>query len=282
MRFANRQGLDGTLSPGIVINDVVLPIRDRSALSMQDLIEDWPGAASLFDRAETQGMSLESAQLGPPITRPRNIICVGKNYPLHAREEGADVPEVPLLFSKHTSAVTGPFDTIEWDRTYASQVDWEGELGVVIGETARRITPEEALQHVFGFTVANDISARDLQFSDDQWFRSKSLDSFLPIGPVIVTADEIGDPQDLDIECRVNGVVKQMGNTSQMYHSIAEVVSFCSWAFTLLPGDLVLTGTPSGVGVFREPPEFLHDGDVVEVEIERIGTIRNVCSAREG
>lgn len=280
MKLAACRDLNGGLGLAIVTDEVVLPIRDESASSMQDLIDDWSHLASHLSGEEVLGVSLESAHLGPPITQPHNIIGVGKNYPLHALEEGADVPEVPLLFSKHTSALTGPFDTIEWDATYTSQVDWEGELGVVIGRKARRITPDEAPEHIFGFTIANDVTARDHQFKDDQWFRSKSLDTFLPIGPVVVTADEIDDPQDLDIECRVNGVVKQMGNTSQMYHSVSEVVSFCSWAFTLLPGDLILTGTPSGVGVFRDPPEFLRDGDVVEIEIERIGTIRNVCSVR--
>lgn len=266
-----------TLRLGAVIEDVVAPFSE-SPESMMALISSGRDPESLvLDRSNEQ--PLREVRFGPSVPTPLNIVCVGKNYPLHAEEEGADVPETPLLFGKHTSTVTGPADNIVWDPEYTSQVDWEVELTVVIGKAARNVSIDDALSHVFGYTVANDVSARDIQFGDGQWLRGKSLETFMPIGPVIVTPSELGDPQALDVECRVNGIVKQSGNTSQMYHPIANIISFCSQAFTLQPGDIILTGTPAGVGVFRDPPEFLRHGDVMETEIQGIGVLRNECVA---
>ena len=159
-------------------------------------------------------------------------------------------------------------------------MDYEAELGVVIGRPTRNVTIGEALDAVLGYTCLNDVSARDLQFGDGQWVRGKSLDTFCPTGPVVVTADELGDPSDLAISCTVNGERLQSARTSDMFFNVATIISHCSRAFTLEPGDLIATGTPGGVGVFRKPPRFLADGDVVVVSIERIGELVNICRAR--
>ena len=181
-----------------------------------------------------------------------------------------------MIFAKFPSSVIGPFDDITWDPALTNEVDYEVELGVVIGKKARRVSEADALDYVFGYTVINDISARNLQFGDKQWVRGKSLDTFCPVGPAIVTSDEIPDPQKLAVRCLVNDNVMQTSNTEQMVFGVRELVSYCSQAFTLEPGDLIATGTPGGVGVFRKPPFFLKDGDVVVTEVEHVGRIRNV------
>jgi 2-keto-4-pentenoate hydratase/2-oxohepta-3-ene-1,7-dioic acid hydratase in catechol pathway len=173
--------------------------------------------------------------------------------------------------------VTGPGAEIRWDPELTSQVDYEAELAVIIGRRARNVAVSDALDHVLGYTCLNDVSARDLQFGDGQWTRGKSLDTFCPMGPALVTADEVGDPGDLAIRCTVNGEPVQDARTSAMYFGVAEIISFCSTSFTLEPGDVIATGTPGGVGVFRDPPRFLADGDRIVVEIERIGRLENVC-----
>jgi 5-carboxymethyl-2-hydroxymuconate isomerase len=186
-----------------------------------------------------------------------------------------EAPERPLVFTKFPTSVIGDGDAIEVDRALTQRVDWEVELAVVIGRTMRKVAVEDALTHVFGYTVANDVSARDLQFADGQWVRGKSLDTFCPLGPVIVTADEIGDPQALGLRTRVNGETVQESTTAEMVFGVAELLAFCSRSFTLEPGDVVLTGTPWGCGEFMDPPRSLQAGDVVEVEIDGIGTLRN-------
>lgn len=212
-----------------------------------------------------------------PIPRPGKIIAVGRNYRQHADEEAAALPAAPLLFAKLPSAVVGDGAAITWSGALTSQVDYEAELAVVIGRRARDVPVERALDHVLGYTCLNDVSARDLQVRDGQWTRAKSLDTFCPIGPRIVTADEIPDPGALRIQCRVNGEVRQDASTAELVHDVRALIAYCSRSFTLEPGDVVATGTPAGVGAFREPPVFLADGDVVEVEIERIGILRNPC-----
>jgi 2-keto-4-pentenoate hydratase/2-oxohepta-3-ene-1,7-dioic acid hydratase in catechol pathway len=212
-----------------------------------------------------------------PVPRPGKVVAIGRNYREHAEEEGVEPPAAPLIFSKWSSSVVGPGAEIRWDPGLTAQVDYEAELAVVIGQRTRRVAVADALDHVLGYTCLNDVSARDLQFGDGQWVRGKSLDTFCPMGPVMVTADELGDPQDLAIRCSVDGEVVQDARTSQMYFSVAEIISHCSMAFTLEPGDIVATGTPSGVGVFRKPPRFLREGDRVSVEIEGIGILENVC-----
>jgi 2-keto-4-pentenoate hydratase/2-oxohepta-3-ene-1,7-dioic acid hydratase in catechol pathway len=184
---------------------------------------------------------------------------------------------VPLVFAKFPSAVVGHEQEISWNPDLTSEVDWEAELGVVIGRSARRVGENEALDYVLGYTVVNDVSARDIQVLDKQWVRAKSLDTFAPMGPVLVTRDEIANPDDLRISCQVNGEEMQSDRTSSMFYSIRKIISFCSASFTLHPGDVIATGTPGGVGAFRHPPIFLHDGDVVSVTIECIGTLTNTC-----
>lgn len=220
------------------------------------------------------GSGAVSGPLAAPIM-PGKVVAIGLNYMQHIKETGRAIPARPLVFAKFPSSVIGPEDAIAIDATVTERVDWEVELAVVVGRTMRRVARSEALDHVFGYTVANDVSARDVQFADEQWVRGKSLDTFCPLGPVIVTADELGDPQSLALRTRVNGEVVQESTTTEMIFSVAELLSFLSHSFTLDPGDVVLTGTPWGVGEFMDPPRHLAVGDVVEVEIDGIGTLRN-------
>jgi 5-carboxymethyl-2-hydroxymuconate isomerase len=212
-----------------------------------------------------------------PIATPGKIVAVGRNYRAHVAEEDATLPTEPLLFAKLPSAVIPDGAAITWSASLTSQVDYEAELAVVIGRRAREVPPERALEFVLGYTCLNDVSARDLQVRDGQWTRAKSLDTFCPLGPSLVTADEIADPGALRISCRVNGEVRQDASTADLVFGVGELVAYCSRSFTLEPGDIIATGTPGGVGAFRDPPVFLADGDVVEVEIEGIGILRNPC-----
>lgn len=220
--------------------------------------------------------ALFDVRILPPL-RPGKILAIGRNYVEHARELNNEAPSEPLVFAVMPSAVVGHEDLIEWEGALTSQVDWEGELAVIMGKTARRVSREDALDYVYGYTVANDVSARDLQTRDKQWVRAKGLDTFCPIGPWIVTADEIADPQNLNIVTRVDGVEKQNSSTANMIYDVRVLIEFLSRAFTLNPGDMILTGTPSGVGKAANPPQFLADGNVVTVEIAGIGKLTNRC-----
>jgi 2-keto-4-pentenoate hydratase/2-oxohepta-3-ene-1,7-dioic acid hydratase in catechol pathway len=224
-----------------------------------------------------RGRSLDDIELLAPVPRPGKIVAIGRNYREHIEEEGADAPPAPLIFSKWSSSVVGPGADVRWDPALTAMVDYEAELAVVIGRTARRVSEADALDYVLGYTCLNDVSARDLQFGDGQWTRGKSLDTFCPMGPVLVTADEIPDPGVLDIRCLVGSEVRQQANTAQLFFGVAAIISYCSRAFTLAPGDVIATGTPGGVGFFRDPPVALANGDVVTVEIERIGRLVNTC-----
>ncbi len=219
----------------------------------------------------------DDIKLMAPVPAPPKIVAIGLNYRDHAREQGVPVPERPLIFAKFPTSVIGPGDTITWDPALSQQVDYEAELAVVMGREARNVSEKEALGCVAGYTCGNDVSARDLQFGDRQWVRGKSLDTFCPLGPVLVTPDEVGDPQSLAICARLNGEKMQDSTTGEMVFGVAELIAFAGRAFTLLPGDVIMTGTPSGVGVFRKPPVFLKGGDRIAVEIERIGRLENVC-----
>lgn len=212
-------------------------------------------------------------RLLPPL-EPPNIFAIGRNYAAHAAETGSQTPENPLIFMKPTTATIASGDEIHLPESAPGQVDLEAELAIIIGRTARRVPVSRALEFVLGYTCANDVSARDCQKNDKQWSRAKGFDTFCPIGPWIVTADELS-PHNLAIRSRLNGATMQESNTSQMVHSCAKLVSYLSEQFTLLPGTLILTGTPDGVGFARTPPIFLKPGDLVEVEIERIGTLSN-------
>lgn len=220
------------------------------------------------------GGTLRDVRLLAPLT-PGKIVAIGLNYLDHINEAKMERPQRPLIFSKFPTSVIADRDPIEVDRSLTQEVDWEVELAVVVGRRMKRVSVEDAEGCIFGYTVANDVSARDLQFSDGQWTRGKSLDTFCPLGPVVVTADEVGDPQKLALGTRVNGETVQDSTTAEMLFGVAELLSFASQGFTLEPGDVVLTGTPWGCGGFMTPPRSLGDGDVVEVEVEGIGALRN-------
>jgi len=206
------------------------------------------------------------------IPRPGKIVCVGLNYRDHAAEGGQDLPKAPLLFAKWPNTLIGDGDPVVLPPE-SSQVDYEAELGVVIGAKAKRVSERDALDHVAGYICVNDVSARDLQFADGQWTRGKSPDTFCPVGPRLVPREEIADPQALAIRCIVNGEALQDSSTAQMIFSVAEIIAYTSQIITLEPGDLIATGTPAGVGVFRDPKVLLKDGDEVSVEIEGLGTL---------
>jgi 2,4-didehydro-3-deoxy-L-rhamnonate hydrolase len=209
-----------------------------------------------------------------PIDRPSKIVCVGLNYRDHAEEQGGDLPAAPLLFAKWPSSLIGPGEAIVLPPESA-QVDYEAELGVVIGARARHVAESDALEHVRGYLCLNDVSARDLQFSDGQWTRGKSPDTFCPVGPRLVPRDEIADPQALAIRAIVNGETLQDSSTSKMIFSVAQIIAYVTRTTTLEPGDLIATGTPAGVGVFRDPKVLLADGDEVTIEIEGLGALTN-------
>jgi 2-keto-4-pentenoate hydratase/2-oxohepta-3-ene-1,7-dioic acid hydratase in catechol pathway len=219
-----------------------------------------------------------AGELAAPL-QPGKIVAIGLNYRDHIRESKLPHPEQPLVFAKFPSSVTGPNDPIVVDVELTTQVDWEVELGVIVGHRMRNVAVGVALDYVFGYTVGNDVSARDVQFSESQWTRGKSFDTFCPIGPVVVTPDEIPDPQLLGLRTRVNGELMQDSSTAEMLFGVADLLAFCSRNFTLEPGDLLLTGTPWGCGYFMDPPRTLEIGDVVECEVERIGVLRNPVAA---
>jgi 5-carboxymethyl-2-hydroxymuconate isomerase len=243
----------------------------ESAAAAAPLGRALPGPVVAGDAAK------QAVERGRPLAplRPGKIVAVGLNYLDHVEEAGTEAPARPLLFAKFPSSVIGPDAEIVVDRRVTERVDWEVELGVVIGRTLRDVPAGDALGHVFGYTAGNDVSARDVQFGDGQWVRGKSLDTFCPLGPRIVTADAIPDPQRLRLTTKVNGEVVQDSSTAKMIFDVAEILAFCSRSFTLEPGDLVLTGTPWGCGEFMDPKRSLRDGDVVEVSVEGVGALRN-------
>lgn len=250
--------------------------------TIADLLADKAGMLTRLMVAATArwhdpGAPLEGLTLLAPVPHPSKIVAVGLNYREHAVEGGVEAPQAPVLFAKFPTAVIGPQSDIVWDPGLTKGVDYEAELAVVIGKTARNITADIAMDYILGYTCLDDVSARDLQEADRQWVRAKSLDTFCPMGPAIVTTDEIADPQGLRLRTMVNGEVRQDASTSDMIHTVVEIIAFCSRSFTLLPGDIIATGTPSGIGWFREPRVALHHGDEVVVEIERIGRLTNRC-----
>jgi 5-carboxymethyl-2-hydroxymuconate isomerase len=253
-----------------VVDGKLLPL--DFAGDMQDLI-----VAGAVPPADGRVLDGDAVTWAPVVSRPGKIIAIGLNYLDHATESKGSVPEQPLVFAKFPSSLCGHRQPVCWDSALTTKVDFEAELAVIIGRKVKNCTPAAALAAVFGYTCANDVSARDLQFGDGQWVRGKSLDTFCPLGPVLVTADEVADVQDLDITCRINGELMQASNTAQMIFPVVELVAFLSRNFTLFPGDVILTGTPSGVGAFREPSIYLHDGDRMEISIEGIGVLENIC-----
>ena len=217
---------------------------------------------------------LDGARLASPIPRPPKIVCVGLNYLDHATEQNVPLPEHPLLFSKATSSVVGPCDDVVLP-SESEQVDYEVELAVVIGKTATAVSEADAYDYIAGYTVANDVSARDIQFRQQQWHQGKSYDTFCPMGPWLVTKDEIPDPNSLAVKLTLNGEVLQDSNTDNLIFNVPTLVSRISSAMTLLPGDVISTGTPAGVGVFRDPKILFKAGDYMETWVEGIGTLKN-------
>jgi 2-keto-4-pentenoate hydratase/2-oxohepta-3-ene-1,7-dioic acid hydratase in catechol pathway len=285
MRLITYQANGGSLL-GVVAGDRAVAASDLLAggpRTMDELLRAEPEAlerlraAAAAAEIQARGRPVDELRLMAPVPRPGKVLAIGRNYPAHAAEEDAPAPSSPLIFGKWSSCVIGPGEDIRWDPALTSQVDYEAELGVVIGRRTRRVNEAQALDGVLGYTCINDVSARDLQFGDGQWTRGKSLDTFCPMGPVIVTADEIPNPDDLALSCTVNGEKLQSARTSEMFFGVARIISHCSQAFTLEPGDVIATGTPAGVGAFRKPPRYLEDGDRVTISVEGIGDLVNVC-----
>lgn len=273
----------GMLRAAILNDDDEVVLLDALEFpSVLDLIESGPvGWARLSDYATgTSVGTLGEVDLAPPIGRPpRNMFCVGINYRSHWDEgdrAGMDAPQAPVFFTKPWTCLVPHGATVQIDPKATKKVDWEAEIAVVIGTGGRNIPVERGLDHVFGFVLANDISARDLQLGNgpsSQWFKGKSLDGFCPMGPYIVTRDAISDPGSIDVTLRVNGEVKQEFSTKQMIHSFSAIIAHLSLGMTLLPGDVILTGTGNGVGHWQKPPQFLGDGDVVEMTSNFLGRL---------
>ncbi|XP_052773454.1 fumarylacetoacetate hydrolase domain-containing protein 2-like [Mya arenaria] len=244
---------------------------------MRSFIE---GGEAVWKKAENYKSATpicrDHVQLLAPITSCDKVLCVGMNYKDHCEEQNAPVPVQPVIFNKFPSCIMGPADKMDYPAE-TKCLDWEVELTIVIGKEGRNIKEADAMSHVFGYTIANDLSARDWQLepgrNGGQWLIGKAMHQFCPLGPAIVTPGELGDPHKLGLRCRVNGVVKQDSNTDQLVHKTEQILAFISRFMCLKPGDLILTGTPPGVGCFRKPPEYMKTGDVVEVEVDGIGTV---------
>lgn len=256
---------DGTLIDVSKLGDVTTLLSNRAARAEAKRLASAKGARPI------KGYRLLS-----PLT-PHAMICIGLNYMDHVRETNAKVPEKPIIFAKFANALANPGDTITWHADASAEVDFEAELGVVIGRKAARVSEKTALSYVGGYTCVNDISARDIQKSDSggQWVLGKTFDGFGPIGPVVVTADEIPDPQSLAIKCILNGVAVQNSNTREMIFGVAHLIAHLSHHMTLMPGDVIATGTPPGVGAGRTPRLWMKDGDVCTIEIDKIGALTN-------
>jgi len=269
-----RFGQKGNIKPGLWKNGNIVDLREIFP-EIPDISETFFREGWLEKVAEVKnpGRNIE-VRIASPIHRPSKIICLGKNYAEHAKEGGFENPEKPLLFCKTPNALSGPYDPIILPRS-SGQVDWEVELAVIIGKEGKRIAKTDAFDYVAGFTVMNDVSGRQAQFSDSQWFRGKSFDSFAPAGPFIVTPDEIDDVNNLRLTAVVDGEIMQDGNTRDMIFDIRAIIENISEDITLIPGDIISTGTPAGVGIFRDPPVVLKPGNVVECRIEQIGAIIN-------
>lgn len=269
-----------------VVDDTVVPLADElgDVATLDELVAAgpaaWSRASEAAQRLAGQGSAVAEVELDAPLASPSKVICVGLNYRDHAVEADLELPESPLLFAKLRSTLIGHGQAIVHPEGESEKVDWEAELATIVGRRLRDADPVTALEAVFGYTVANDVSARDVQFADGQWMRGKSFDTFCPLGPWVVTADEYGDPGDRRLSATVNGETMQDSSTAQMVFGVGEILSYISRFATLEPGDLVLTGTPAGVGGFRNPPLFLWPGDRVEIFVEGIGVLSNPVVGR--
>jgi 2-keto-4-pentenoate hydratase/2-oxohepta-3-ene-1,7-dioic acid hydratase in catechol pathway len=296
MRLVMFQGGDGAAALGAVTDQGIIMVGGPDVgdvpMTMLPFIEagpeTWARARQEVAATNRPPLALDEVHIVAPIERPgRDVFCVGLNYRAHAAEAARMagqvlvMPEFPSLFTKLPGSVIGPDQVIVIEPAISTRVDWEVELAVIIGVGGRDIPAAQALDHVFGYTVGNDVSARDIQMRHGgQYFKGKSFDTFCPIGPWIVTADEIPNPGELGLRTRVNGVEKQNSNTRDLIFDVPSIIESLSQGLTLEPGDIILTGTPEGVGFARTPPEFLKDGDVVECEIDRIGVLCNPVRAR--
>jgi 2,4-didehydro-3-deoxy-L-rhamnonate hydrolase len=248
-------------------------LEDDAVVPMGPSLADWL-AFGTQSVAAGAPRPLGDLRLLAPVPRPGKVICVGLNYRDHARETGQPVPSEPVLFPKYANSVVGPGADVVVPEV-ADKIDYEAELAVVVGRRASRVAEADALDHVAGYACCNDVSARSLQFRSAQWLLGKAIDTFLPLGPWLVTRDEVPDPQALGIRCLVNGELRQSSDTGQMVFGVAELVSFISRTITLEPGDVVATGTPAGVGMAADPPRFLRPGDRMRVEIDGLGSLDN-------
>ncbi|MBV9439356.1 MAG: fumarylacetoacetate hydrolase family protein [Candidatus Eremiobacteraeota bacterium] len=279
MRFVVFSTATAGPRPGIHDGNTVRPLSGLH--SLEELIALEPEQRRQAAQRCDEAIPLERATLHAPLAPRKNVFCVGRNYLGHAEEssrakgEELKLPAVPTLFTKAPTSIVAPQATLRLNGEVSQKYDWEAELAVVIGRRCKDVAEADALDVVFGYTCCNDVSARDLQNATTQWFKGKTLDDTCPLGPWIVTADEIGDPQVLDVTLRLNGEVKQHANTRSMIFSVARIIAYLSRGMTLDPGDVIATGTPEGVGFARTPPEFLKDGDVMEVEISKIGVLRS-------
>jgi len=285
MKLVSYQESDNQLHLGAVRDDQIINLNQASGGALPDDMLRFlqlGNAAMQTAREALENaageLSLDSARLLSPMPNPSKIVAIGLNYMDHIREADIGVPELATMFCKYPSAVIGSGEDIRWSTSLTDQVDYEAELAVVIGKTARNVDAEVAYDYIAGYMNCNDVSARDLQFKPgDQWLRGKCLDTFCPLGPYLVTRDEVEDPHQLSIKCSVNGQVMQDSNTSEMIYRIPYLIEYLSKAFTLLPGDIIATGTPHGVGAFRDPPLWLKSGDTVTVEVEGLGSLVNRC-----
>lgn len=285
MKLITYQVNDGLTQLGAVKDNAVVNLADASGGSLPNGMLSFlemgdagiENARAVVDAA-TASTSLNSVKLMAPITNPSKVVAIGLNYMDHVRESGGDVPSLATMFCKYPSSIIGPGDEIRWSRKVSTKVDYEAELAVVIGKTARNVSEGDAFDYIAGYTNCHDVSARDLQLeTGDQWIMGKSLDTFCPLGPYLVTKDEIADPHNLSIRCLVNGQALQDSNTKELIFKIPYLMAYLTERFTLLPGDVVTTGTPDGVGAFREPPIWLTNGDEVTVEVEGLGQLTNTC-----
>lgn len=268
----------GSLLPDDRVADLTQLVSDEN-LTAYELLDCFDLDGSFIENAsaavdDTPTFDRDAVRLVAPIPRPGKIVCIGLNYRDHAEESGMPIPASPIIFSKFNTCVIGSGEAIHIP-TGSEQVDYEAELAVVIGREAKNVTANEAMNYVFGYTNFNDVSARDFQFADGQWQRGKSCDTFAPMGPHIVTKDEVPDPHKLKIQFRLNGETLQDSNTDQLIFNIPELIEFLSRSITLEPGDVIATGTPPGVGFARKPPIFMKPSDVAEVEIDGLGTLSN-------
>ncbi|HEX4170195.1 MAG TPA: fumarylacetoacetate hydrolase family protein [Bryobacteraceae bacterium] len=274
--------VSGQVHAGLLIDDAVVDLAPAGFSSVLGAIENTDLWQSKVERLTTDGhrVSLSSVKLLAPIPAPRKLICVGLNYLDHAKETGAEVPKVPTIFNKFATSVIGPGDQVKLPKV-SNQIDYEAELAFVIGRGGRHIAAQDWRQHVFGYTIVNDVSARDYQRATSQWLMGKTFDTFAPMGPCIVTADEIADPHNLKIGLRLNGKTMQNSNTKELIFKVPELIAFLSSVFTLEPGDIVSTGTPAGVGFSRKPPVYLQPDDEMVVSVEHVGELKNSVVAEQ-